>query len=410
MFSIYNLAALVHIEEPDDVLFREKDEPPSSAQVFQYIAFVMFSFLLALGLMNIFVGIMSSAFDFHQDSVADIFLRCRAKRCLDAAMCQEGLEFALRPLFGRRSKSTQTEWDDGNVLWTCYIRGDEEGDTFCQDTDLSLRRSLKRERAHIVAAVNDVAEQVKEVAEEVKAVGVEMTKVKDDMSNVKQQLEYPKGFPPPTRLARLHPPRQFGEDAQKVEGGTGKMAAGEEERAPTDGTVDGGQAPHTQHEGLPPPTEIVQPEATSTESLGEAAEPAGGRDGTPRCQGDPRSDAAPAAPPAPAPQPEARGPRQDPLPEAAVVPPGSGQEPPVQRHGVSDTTPHPARAPKELGDRGMGGGPEAAQSDTRAGFAPETRSTSHDGDLPGAVPEADPPSPADPPLPRWAKPPQQQSQ
>lgn len=158
LFSVYRLGALGDFEVPDDVLYPsdEGDGPPSS-QGFQYFAFVAFSFLLAMALTNIFIGIMSSAFDFHQDSVSVTFLRCRAARCVDAALCQEGFDYFGLSRLLPCSGPAHGEWDGGKVLWLCYARSEQEGEGLEQDTDLSLRRALKLERVQIADAVDGIS-------------------------------------------------------------------------------------------------------------------------------------------------------------------------------------------------------------------------------------------------------------
>jgi len=85
------------------------------------------------------------------------FLRCRAARCVDAALCQEGFDYFGLSRLLPCSGPAHGEWDGGKVLWLCYARSEQEGEGLEQDTDLSLRRALKLERVQIADAVDGIS-------------------------------------------------------------------------------------------------------------------------------------------------------------------------------------------------------------------------------------------------------------
>lgn len=163
VFSVYRLGALGDSQYPDDILYPpDGGEGPSSSQTFQYTAFVCYSFLLTIALTNIFIGVMSSAFDVHTDRVDESFLRSHAMRCLNLKMYTEGRAFLfglLRRTVGllcrRMSKAVAAKGklDNGSVLFVCYPSVHKEG-MVTEDSEFSLRRTLKLEQAQIADAVN----------------------------------------------------------------------------------------------------------------------------------------------------------------------------------------------------------------------------------------------------------------
>lgn len=166
MFSVYKLAFLSSFDVSTDIRFGEEGEDVLPWRGPQYVSFVFFSFVIAVALSNIFIGVLGSAFDDSQAKVGQLFVRARAAIALDFALHCQGEELLLRCLRGGKccyradNVSLALRQSDPAVqavgaplrllrgaptwaspyketLWFCYPRceKEEEGD--------SLRGSLK---------------------------------------------------------------------------------------------------------------------------------------------------------------------------------------------------------------------------------------------------------------------------
>eukprot|EP00930_Biecheleria_cincta_P100485 TRINITY_DN9211_c0_g1_i1.p1 TRINITY_DN9211_c0_g1~~TRINITY_DN9211_c0_g1_i1.p1 ORF type:complete len:1096 (-),score=167.21 TRINITY_DN9211_c0_g1_i1:275-3109(-) len=79
----------------------------SSWSDLQLIWFLLFSFLCTVTLMNIFIGVMSSAYNEQKEQVGTRFLRARAEICLNVMMMTTCLSRRRRP-------------EDNQFVWICH--------------------------------------------------------------------------------------------------------------------------------------------------------------------------------------------------------------------------------------------------------------------------------------------------
>lgn len=151
--TIYRLGVLGDFDKYEDVYGQEEvwtvgddgvmetDDPPylswKSLQTFWFFAT---SFLFTVALMNIFIGIMSSAFDRQEERSEASFLRTRTSICLTYMLRIE----TLKRLFCCRSS-----FENDEVIWLCY----QDMPMEMANESRSLRQSIRvmiqdRDRQH----------------------------------------------------------------------------------------------------------------------------------------------------------------------------------------------------------------------------------------------------------------------
>jgi len=175
MFSVYRLGFLGDFATREDVLYLPEDDPnaePTSQTVFQYLSFVIFSFVIAIAMTNIFIGVMSNAFDFHQERVTELFVRSRAKMGLNHMLTSEGASFwchctslkSCHALMSRvlRRNPHNAPAPKEDTLWLCYPKNDEDG----ANCEISLRGSLHAVRASLAAQLSEIQASIGTLSKE----------------------------------------------------------------------------------------------------------------------------------------------------------------------------------------------------------------------------------------------------
>lgn len=142
----YRLAFLGDWDMQKDVLDLEEDESVTNDWIagWQYAGFVLGTLVMAVTLTNIFIGVMSSAFDYHQERVVEHFVRQRA--CI-------GVDYELReevwgPFMARWG--CRRRRDPRDHLWFCFPQQGEDED---KESPVSLRSSLHMLQENVVARI-----------------------------------------------------------------------------------------------------------------------------------------------------------------------------------------------------------------------------------------------------------------
>jgi len=122
--------------ELEESLFLSGESGP--VWFYEHIAYFVFGFLIMAAMANIFIGIMSNAFDYYQDKVTALFVRSRASMGLDYALLRQRLF-----LYRRGGRGGLSEED---YVWLCYLR---KGEDDASDSDITLRSSLNALQQHV---------------------------------------------------------------------------------------------------------------------------------------------------------------------------------------------------------------------------------------------------------------------
>lgn len=114
IFSAYRLGLLSDFEHPKDVIWQESfDEPQEEDSVHRfpmYVLFISSSFIIAVALTNIFIGIMSNAFDYNIERMDKLFLKRRAQMCVEYQV--------IREVVAEYLPSARNRAD--NIVWYCH--------------------------------------------------------------------------------------------------------------------------------------------------------------------------------------------------------------------------------------------------------------------------------------------------
>jgi len=195
LFTAYRIGFLGDFDTNQDVLFLKKKDPHNMCspweekapwQSSQYIAFVFFSFVISVAMTNIFIGIMSNAFDAHQERVLELFIRMRA---------DIGLNYALL-------NSTPLE---EKYIWFCYRRSErDEGAVGEADEALdlgnsgnSLHGAVKNLKNGIQAKCDKLTQQLDQQSEKTAALGESLKQFEQKLLDVQGTDK--------TRLAKAEP-------------------------------------------------------------------------------------------------------------------------------------------------------------------------------------------------------------
>lgn len=158
LLSSYRLGFLGDFDM--DELIGEESEGLTWSRI-QQAWFILMTFLFTLAMMNIFIGIMTNAFDAEVEKVETGFLRERASQCLRYASQPAWLRVdrvALR-LLGRRQNGARGT----RTIWVCMQDRPEE-----EAADLrSLRQTVGVSERRIARRLEDIQESMEKRVEDV---------------------------------------------------------------------------------------------------------------------------------------------------------------------------------------------------------------------------------------------------
>lgn len=138
-----------------DILGVTEDEPLHPWHPFQYAAFWIAVFFITVAMLNIFIGIMSSAYESALDKVVEVFVRTRASMGLDYAVLCECAHSALA-LRGINPIDYSQQY-----VWFCCHHNEElpASETVFQ----GISNEVKDLQCMVREATKDVSKDVKDV-------------------------------------------------------------------------------------------------------------------------------------------------------------------------------------------------------------------------------------------------------
>mmetsp|Transcript_65535 Transcript_65535/g.166007 ORF Transcript_65535/g.166007 Transcript_65535/m.166007 type:complete len:1320 (+) Transcript_65535:261-4220(+) len=163
LFSSYRLGFLADFEIPDDVFFISEGEEAFKWQPFQTAAFILFSFVVSIALTNIFIGVMSNAFDYHSERVSELFVRTRAAIALDHALRGVGRRSLCHHICGLRLTGLHSKWISHDLrIWFCFkhTEQDEDSDTLTVRGTINTMGETILKRLEDLSKFDDLAKRL----------------------------------------------------------------------------------------------------------------------------------------------------------------------------------------------------------------------------------------------------------
>lgn len=156
-FAAYRLGILGDFDVEADVLFESESAAAGVSESttaewwpFQYAVFIGASFLLAVAMTNIFIGIMSNAFDLNTEKVEELFTRRRARLALNYILRRDSL-WMLCPAC-KRTKGAHAQTD---CLWYCRaFEVAQQGSSGAQSE--TMRSVIQKATTDLHAKVNRI--------------------------------------------------------------------------------------------------------------------------------------------------------------------------------------------------------------------------------------------------------------
>lgn len=139
---VFNTYRMGFTGDLEDNLFLTDNTKFGEPQYFwEHFAYYVFAFVVMVSMTNIFIGVMSSAFDYHQERALQLFVRERIALGLRYALLRECIP----------GRPQEPEW-----LWFCYPLDDDENGV----NDITFRSSLSRVKQDLSAQLSDISERL----------------------------------------------------------------------------------------------------------------------------------------------------------------------------------------------------------------------------------------------------------
>jgi hypothetical protein len=204
-----------HVLGVEDVMGDATRSEPHPWSGWQHILFVVTGFFLTVVMTNLFIGIVSNAYDYHRDRAGERFIRARAsmsldymllprpRNCILACRCQRRSRGSVTPVDGTDGQSEGESDGDAEsaerFLWFCY-QGTDEG-AFETDTEGSMRSVMHSEALSVKASMSAHMQSMKaSVRAESKSLSQQLAEFVIRHGTVAQQAGAPLPSHPPVRL------------------------------------------------------------------------------------------------------------------------------------------------------------------------------------------------------------------